>query len=135
MPRFMKLEQMMDDNQTLCAKLRERERQLHCLETRNQLSVIDELLHEQFFEIGRSGRRYDRSQVVDALINDEPGDEIHAEDFAVTVLSEGCALLTYRSFTLNAQGDIARPTLRASIWIKTGEAWQMQFHQGTPEAC
>ncbi|MFI8316892.1 DUF4440 domain-containing protein [Kosakonia cowanii] len=130
----MKLEQMMDDNQTLCAKLRERERQLHCLETRNQLSVVDELLHEQFFEIGRSGRRYDRAQVVDALINDAPGDEIHAEDFAVTVLSEGCALLTYRSFTLNAQGEIARPTLRASIWIKTGEAWQMQFHQGTPEA-
>jgi hypothetical protein len=35
MPRFMKLEQMMDDNQTLCAKLRERERQLHCPENRN----------------------------------------------------------------------------------------------------
>lgn len=124
----------MDDNQTLCAKLRERERQLHCPENRNQLNVVDELLHEKFFEIGRSGRRYDRAQVVDALINDAPGDEIHAEDFAVTVLSEGCALLTYRSFTLNAQGEIARPTLRASIWIKTGEAWQMQFHQGTPEA-
>lgn len=125
----------MDDNQTLCAKLSERERQLHCPETRNQHSVVDELLHEQFFEIGRSGRRYDRAQVVDALINDAPGDEIHAEDFAVTVLSEGCALLTYRSFTFDAQGEIARPTLRASIWIITGEAWQMQFHQGTPEAC
>lgn len=123
----------MDDNQTLCTKLRERERQLHCLETRNQLSVVDVLLHEHFFEIGRSGRRYDRAQVVDALINDAPGDEIHAEDFAVK-LSEGCALLTYRSFTLNAQGRIARPTLRASIWVKTGEVWQMQFHQGTPEA-
>lgn len=44
----------MDDNQTLCAKLSERERQLHCPETRNQHSVVDELLHEQFFEIGRS---------------------------------------------------------------------------------
>ncbi|MDM9615522.1 DUF4440 domain-containing protein [Kosakonia cowanii] len=130
-----KLEQIMHDDQKLCAKLSELEKQLHCLQTRNQHRVVDDLLHEAFFEIGRSGRRYDRSQVVDALINDEPGDEIHAEDFAVTVLSEGCALLTYRSFTLNAQGDIARPTLRASIWIKTGEAWQMQFHQGTPEAC
>lgn len=41
----------MDDNQTLCAKLRERERQLHCRETRNQLNVIDELLHEQFLRL------------------------------------------------------------------------------------
>lgn len=96
----------MDDNQTLCAKLSERERQLHRPETRNQHSVVDELLHEQFFEIGRSGRRYDRAQVVDALINDAPEDEIHAEDFAVTVLSEGCALLTYRSL----------PLMRKVIW-------------------
>ncbi|MFX0565884.1 hypothetical protein ACNF5A_002907 [Kosakonia cowanii] len=89
-----KLEQIMHDDQKLCAKLSELEKQLHCLQTRNQHRVVDDLLHEAFFEIGRSGRRYDRSQVVDALINDEPGDEIHAED----------------------------------------EAWQMQFHQGTPEA-
>lgn len=79
----------MNDDQKLCAKLSELEKQLHCLQTRNQHRVVDGLLHEAFFEIGRSGRRY----------------------------------------------DIARPTLRASIWIKTGEAWQMQFHQGTPEAC
>lgn len=92
-------------------------------------------MREAFFEIGRSGRRYDRSQVVDALINDAPEDKIHAEDFAVTVLSEGCVLLTYRSFTFDAQGEMARPTLRASIWFKTGEEWQMRFHQGTPEAC
>lgn len=125
----------MDDNQKLCALLSKREQQLHCLNTRKQQSVVDELLHDSFFEIGRSGKRYDRAQVIAALINDAPGDEIQAEDFAVTVLSEGCALLTYRSFTRDAQGEIARPTLRASVWKKTDKGWQMRFHQGTPEAC
>lgn len=123
----------MDENQQLCTLLSECEQQLHCLKTRNQQRVVDGLLHDTFFEIGRSGRRYNRAQVVDALINDAPGDEIHAENFAVTVLNEDCALLTYRSFTRDAQGEIARPTLRASVWIKTDKGWQMQFHQGTPE--
>ena len=124
----------MDENQKLCALLSKCEQELHCLKTRNQQSVVDELLHESFFEIGRSGERYDRAQVVAALINDAPGDEIHAEDFSVTMLSEECALLTYRSFTRDAQGEIGKPTLRTSIWIKTDKSWQMRFHQGTPEA-
>ncbi|ORJ47454.1 hypothetical protein B2M27_25875 [Kluyvera intermedia] len=97
----------------LLALLMHNEQKLHHRETRSQRSSLEKLLHQDFFEIGRSGQRYDRE-----------------------VLDDTCVLLTYRSYTVDQQGGIGRQTLRTSLWVKsTNEPtdWQMRFHQGTPQ--
>jgi glyoxylase I family protein len=46
------------------------------------------------------------------------------EDFAVTRLAAGAALVTYRSRD-------PRHARRSSIWVRRGGRWVMRFHQGT----
>ncbi len=120
----------------LLALLMHNEQKLHHRETRSQRSLLEKLLHQDFFEIGRSGQRYDREHVISALIVETSGQEIHSSDFALSVLDDTCVLLTYRSYTIDQQGSIGRQTLRTSLWVKsTNEPtdWQMRFHQGTPQ--
>ncbi|VTP13928.1 hypothetical protein PUATCC27989T_01778 [Phytobacter ursingii] len=120
----------------LLALLIHNEQKLHHRETRSQRSSLEKLLHQDFFEIGRSGQRYDREHVISALIVETSGQEIHSSDFALSVLDDTCVLLTYRSYTVDQQGGIGRQTLRTSLWVKsTNEPtdWQMRFHQGTPQ--
>jgi hypothetical protein len=53
-------------------------------------------------------------------------------DFVLEPLAEGCALLTYRSASITADGTLERHTNRSSVWQLTPEGWKMLFHQGTP---
>ena len=46
------------------------------------------------------------------------------EDFAVTRLGVGVALVTYRSRD-------PRHAKRSSIWVRRDGHWLMRFHQGT----
>ncbi|TCC03438.1 nuclear transport factor 2 family protein [Kosakonia quasisacchari] len=120
----------------LLAMLVRYERQLHHPEIRCQPEVVEKFLHHDFFEIGRSGRRYSREKVIAALAN-EAAEPIASDDFALSMNNSGYALLTYRSFILDEQGQVTKQTLRTSLWeecITTPGRWQMRFHQGTPMA-
>ncbi|MGY5957115.1 hypothetical protein ACUY4R_001726 [Kosakonia sp. BK9b] len=109
------------------------EQQLHRLETRRRDDILSKILHREFFEIGRSGKRYDRQQVIDALIAEDNDQYIHSTDFALSELSATSVLLTYRSFRVDERGDIFSQTWRTSLWVKSDDdVWQMRFHQGTP---
>ncbi|WP_442996137.1 MULTISPECIES: nuclear transport factor 2 family protein [unclassified Serratia (in: enterobacteria)] len=112
------------------------EMQLHQPATRNNSKLVSELLHDDFEEIGRSGRHYDKRQTVAALEQETGRPVIHAEDFKLVMMTEAVALLTYKSFQRDAAGTITRLTLRSSVWVlsehQTGERWQLRFHQGTP---
>ncbi|WP_312686330.1 DUF4440 domain-containing protein [Kosakonia sp.] len=109
------------------------EQQLHRLETRRRDDILSKILHREFFEIGRSGKRYDRQQVIDALIAEDNDQHIHSTDFALSELSATSVLLTYRSFRVDERGDIFSQTWRTSLWVKSDDdVWQMRFHQGTP---
>ena len=48
-----------------------------------------------------------------------------AEEFAVSRISDGVALLTYRSADVDAGGHQSRVTLRSSLWVRTSVGWQM----------
>ncbi len=126
----------MNKEDELLAMLVRYEQQLHDPEIRCQPEVVERLLHHDFFEIGRSGRRYSREQVIAALAN-EDAEPIASDDFALSMHNNGYVLLTYRSFILNGQGQMVKQTLRASLWEAcktTPGRWQMRFHQGTPMA-
>lgn len=126
----------MNKEDELLAMLVKYEMQLHHPAIRCQSGIVGRFLHHDFFEIGRSGRRYSREHVIAALAN-EAAEPITSDDFALSMHNNGYALLTYRSFILDEQGQMTKQTLRTSLWEECkaiSGKWQMRFHQGTPMA-
>ena len=92
---------------------------------------LDALLHADFFEVARSGRKFGRDYVMDFLAEHSPP-AVHSDDFQLTSLAEGCVLLNYRSVQLHPDGSRFRHTLRASVWKRSPGGWQLFYHQATP---
>ncbi|MCC3701857.1 DUF4440 domain-containing protein [Rouxiella badensis] len=112
------------------------ERKLHQPGIRSDASMLEDLLHPAFTEIGRSGKVYVRQEVIESLLQETERLEIVASNFKCSLLEDRVTLLTYESFTRDHVGNVTRQTLRSSIWKlneKSGR-WQMRFHQGTPAA-
>jgi hypothetical protein len=118
--------------EALLEKLRAYETELHRPEVRCDAEVLGRLLHPQFREFGRSGRIYERSEVLAEFAVAPSEFEILAQDFKVLSLSDSSALLTYRSAHVRPGGQLDRHTNRASVWRLTDVGWQLIFHQGTP---
>lgn len=118
-------------NQEVYDQIKFLERQLHSTAVRSDLNKFKMLLHDDFKEIGRSGKIYNKSDVLNQLDEHKNPSEIISEEFQYRLLSETIVLVTYRSyqrFNLN-QSHLA---LRSSVWIFNQDRWQMIFHQGTP---
>jgi hypothetical protein len=116
----------------LTRTLRAFEEELHRPEVRRDSSRLRALLHADFEEIGRSGRRYTRDDMLRELPSGNDVGVLRADNYAVSTIGDGVALMTYRSAYVDASGNRVRVTLRASIWVATAAGWQMRFHQGTP---
>lgn len=86
---------------------------------------LEELLADDFFEFGSSGRIYDRQGVVAGLSALKPSAWSIA-NFHVARLADDVALVTYIA-TQTGSGS----TLRCSIWKRLDGRWRMAFHQGT----
>lgn len=110
--------------------LQDLEKSLHRREIRGSRSSVDELLADDFTEIGRSGRLYDKEQLLGALAAESGVLAVETADFSYREITMDVVLLTYLSRTTDESGT--RSTLRSSLWKKTGDRWRMSFHQGTP---
>lgn len=99
---------------------------LHSSFRRNK-TVLEDMLHPDFFEFGASGKKWDRATTIESLIELE-STEHAASNFVVHRISENAALVTYIT---DANGQKA---LRSSIWKKSGDTWKIFFHQGTQTA-
>lgn len=96
---------------------------------------LEQLLHPQFHEVGRSGRKYDRDAVVAFLATHPRRPAVESpHGFAVERLSPGLALLSYRSVQVPVAGAAPLATWRMSLWQQAGGQWQLRYHQGTPAA-
>ena len=100
--------------------------------TRGSRVRLEQLLHAQFAEFGRSGAVYTRAQVIDQLVAEENPSKVHTQCFAVLELAPSVALLTYQSADVTPSGSLERHANRSSIWWLEASGWQMVFHQGTP---
>ena len=120
------------DTDALLAQLRKLEVALHQLDVCCDQAQLDALLHESFLEFGRSGRRYNKADILQSLPLEAEPEVIWSQDFTVARIADGAALLTYRSANLNDTGVLSRYTLRSSLWQQSEQGWQMRFHQGTP---
>lgn len=108
--------------------LKELEESLWKSETRYNLAHQEKVFAPDFFEFGRSGRRYTRDQMVRS--ESQP---IHAklplENFNIHKLDQNNVLVTYIS---EVQYENLEKANRCSVWSKTPVGWQLRFHQGTP---
>lgn len=117
----------------LLIELQSREIELHQPEARGNARRLDELLHDDFCEFGRSGKAYTKADMIHALQSATQHPSIVADRFLAQSLSADIVLLTYRSAQRLANGDLHHPALRSSLWQHSpGQGWQMRFHQGTP---
>jgi hypothetical protein len=119
---------------SLLLELQALEVELHHPGTRNSRERLEQLLHPEFHEVGRSGRAYDRETIVNHLAAQQTQPAVVSDSFAVSALGSGVALLTYRSAQVESGKPLANHTLRSSLWLKTARGWQLRYHQGTAAA-
>ena len=118
----------------LLETLRELEVDLHRAEVRCSREALASALHPSFREFGRSGAEYTREEILSQVSQSAVQPVIWSQEFRLELLSEGLALLTYRSAHVGASGELERHTNRSSIWQQVEGQWKMRFHQGTPTA-
>lgn len=93
---------------------------------------LNDLLADEFVEVGSSGKIYDKRQTIQTLL-EESGFRAMMTNFKILVLSADCVLLSYRAaISLNTDETKTVFSLRSSIWKRNGDQWQIIFHQGTP---
>jgi hypothetical protein len=110
-------------------ELQVREPIFHRPEFGTSRSDLEKMMAPEFWEVGASGKRYDRKFVLDLLEErhaNPVSEQLEAGDFRCQQLAVDLFLLTY---TLVQEGS--RKTRRTTIWRRTPEGWQIVFHQGT----
>lgn len=115
----------------LLQTLTQLERALHHPGSVLTAAQCDALLHADFFEVGKSGLRYSRQQVL-AYLSQTSGQApsvVETSDYQVHELGADCALLTYAC--VHAGDSAPIKVLRSSIWRRSPSGWQLFYHQGT----
>jgi hypothetical protein len=123
---------MQQSDASLLSQLEALEVELHQPVVRWDVARLDSLIHDEFQEFGRSGASYTKADIVASLLAAAQHARVVADNFLVRRLAPDVALLTYRSAHALPDGTLHRHTLRSSIWQRSGNGWQMSFHQGTP---
>ncbi len=90
---------------------------------------IEQILTEDFFEFGRSGRIHSRLDCINTP-EQELKVELPLRNFHSEFLASNVILTTYIS-KVRENNDIVSSN-RSSIWLHTDNGWQLKFHQGTP---
>jgi hypothetical protein len=119
---------------SILPELQALEVELHHPGVRCSRERLEQLLHPEFHEVGRSGRVYSRETIVNFLATQQVQPVVASDAFAVSELAPGVALLTYRSAHTEAGDKLANHTLRSSIWLRSTSGRQLRYHQGTPAA-
>ena len=100
-------------------------------ETRFDNNYMERIFATDFFEFGRSGKRYKRSEMLFRV-----GDfsEIKAKlpfaKFNARYLADDVVQTTYISEVI--YDDAVQYANRSSIWTLQSDGWKLRFHQGTP---
>jgi len=101
------------------------ERALLTAGVRSDPSRVAALLHPDWYEVGTSGRIWNRAEML-ATIGPLEG-EVDCEVIDAQRLAKDQILLTWRST------GAGRSAVRTSLWVRREANWEQRFHQGTPE--
>ena len=116
--------------EVLDALLLKLEGALHLREVRSSAAQLEELLDDDFRELGVSGVEWTRPAIIEAL-RDEAFSERTISDFRVQRMAPDIALVTYRAHRAAIPERPAADSLRSSLWRLRRGRWRMAFHQGT----
>ncbi|SFJ70324.1 hypothetical protein SAMN04487936_103392 [Halobacillus dabanensis] len=94
------------------------------IETRISKEKLDNILADDFWEIGSSGRPFDKKFCLEKGVSLT---EMTLHHYEIQPLASDVVLSTYYI----ADKTRNRNTLRSSIWKKIDGRWQLYFHQGT----
>lgn len=119
------------EKQLLLAELESLERAMHKVEKRRDRQFMESILHPEFREFGRTGRSYEREEILSEIQEDTEFPAIHADNFQVQILTQDVWLLSYLSAHRADDGTLSRRTLRSSLWVAGPQGPQLRFHQGT----
>lgn len=89
------------------------------------------LLADDFYEVGRSGRLYDRTEAL-AYMSRDMNRRWTLTDFQIRFLAPDVALLVYLLMMVEDQEDTPASSWRSSVWKSQHGRWQIHFHQATP---
>lgn len=123
-----------DRDALLLAQLRDLEAELHHPGRPCTPARLAQLLHEDFFEVGRSGRAYSRQTVLAYLGGAVTPTAVAACGYRLQRPGAEVALLHYRSAHRLQDGQPLDWALRLSCWQAGPQGWQLRYHQGTPAA-
>lgn len=94
-------------------------------EIRGDPDAAGGLLHPDFTEIGRSGRRWTRAEILEALADEPARQAPTADDWRFVDVALDTVLVTYR---LRSDTTVSR---HSSLWVVSDGTPRMLFHQGT----
>ncbi|MEM7594234.1 MAG: DUF4440 domain-containing protein [Cyanobacteria bacterium P01_A01_bin.83] len=117
-------------------ELKQREPIFHHPEFGITRKDFENMTDEEFWEVGASGRRYNREYVLAEVvkryenpqycgIHSPPENNWNTKDFYCREIAPNNYLLTY---TLIQQERITR---RATLWQRCSNGWKIMYHQGT----
>lgn len=89
------------------------------------------LIADDFFEIGSSGRLYDRTEALARMARDTKP-RLTLTDLQIRFLAPDVALLVYLLVMTKDQEDTPVSSWRSSLWKSQHGRWQIHFHQATP---
>lgn len=95
-------------------------------DVRRDPTRLSVLLRDDFLEIGQSGRRWTRSQIIEELDAESGASDVDLSERESLVVAPGLVRLTY---VLDYGGSMSR---RSSWWQREGAVMRCFFHQGTP---
>lgn len=95
-------------------------------EVRCNRASLDALLHPDFVEIGASGRRWTRAEMIDHLALTANDSDVEITDMSAREIARGVVLITFTTRSAH------RRCLRTSVWVGAGRSWSIVHHQGTP---
>jgi hypothetical protein len=124
------------ENLDILNELIQREPIFHHPEFGTTRQDFENMTDSSFWEIGASGRRYSREEVIAAVvkryenpqyrgIHSPPENTWQTQDFHCRSIGHDHYLLTYTLI----QPD--RVTRRSTLWRQSPNGWQILYHQGT----
>ena len=106
----------------------ELERELQTPACRSDPDRLSQLLAPDFVEVGASGRRWEREDML-AMLREESADPAAGAIEVVALSARALAAGVVQVFWDSARDG--RRARRTSIWCERDGGWQQVFHQGT----
>ena len=94
---------------------------------RKDKDKLAQLIAEDFEEVGQSGRKFNKTDIIASLIDEDSNDDTYeTTDFSAEQVAEAVVIVKYKTVKQT------KTALRCSIWVLNPNGWQLKYHQGTP---